>query len=201
MKTKSLSLLIALAMCITIGGVYAAWIYAETDMSAVHGHIGSFGLANAEINNSKGTITVDASGAHLVIDQTSATDYTATLKATGIITITFAPSDIFKNSNPDLATFNMQYYLVTTNAAPTTFTCDDGTGEKALFTKFDTTIKTPLSLAKQADGKYTATLDASVLLNLIAIDSFKLDTYEKYTTFSTKLGGFGNIGIEVAEIA
>ncbi len=201
MKTKSLSLLIALAMCITIGGVYAAWIYAETDMSAVHGHIGSFGLANAEINNSKGTITVDASNAHLVIDQTSATDYTATLKANGTITVTFSPSEIFTNSNPSLTTFNMQYRLVTTNTNPDTFTCDDGTGEKALFTKFDDETQTPLSLVKQADGKYSATLEASVLLDLIAIDSFKLDTYDKYTTFSTKLGSFGNIGIEVTEVA
>lgn len=201
MKTKSLSLLIALAMCITIGGVYAAWIYAEQDMSAVHGHIGSFGLANAEINNSKGTITVDASGAHLVIDQTSASDYTANLTASGTITITFSPSENFKNQYPDLPTFEMKYYLVTTNANPTAFTCDDGSGEKALFTEFDTATKTDLSLAKGADGKYTATLNASVLLDLIAIDTFELNTYEKYQTFSQKLGTFGNIGIEVIEAA
>ena len=201
MKTKSLSLLIVLALCITVGGVYAAWIYAENDMQAVHGHIGSFGLTNAEINNSKGTITVDASQAHLAIDQTSATNYTGMLKATGSITITFNPSETFKNQHAGETTFAMKYYLVTTNTAPTTFTCDDGTGEKALFTEFDTTTKTDITLTKGGDGKYTVTLDATVLLDLIAIDDFVLDTYEKYQTFSQKLGSFGNIGIEVVEAA
>ncbi len=198
MKTRVLSLLIALAILVTVGGVYATWLYAETDMTAVHGHIGSFGLASAEINNSKGTFTVDASGAHLVIDQTAADDYTAKLTATGTITVKFTPSTIFGNSNPDLLTFNVVYSLVTDNADPTNYKVNDGSGEKALFTTFDTETQTPLALTKSGDV-YTATVEASVLLDLIEIDTFELDTYAKYSTFSAQVGVFGNIGFQVAE--
>ena len=205
MKTKSLSLLIALALLITIGGVYAAWMCAESDMTAVHGHIGSFGLANAVINNSKGTITVDASNAHLTLDQTSATDYTAKLVATGTITFTFSPSDVFKNSNPDLDEYAMNYSLTTDNASPMTFTVPDGTGDdRKLFHTFNTTTTTQIVLEKNA-GNYVATINAADLLNgadpLIVINTFTLDTYQKYTDFSNKLGTFGNIGIQISEIA
>lgn len=204
MKTKSLSLLIALALLITIGGVYAAWIYAETPLTAVHGHIGSFGLANAVINNSKGTITVDASNAHLTIDQKASNDYTATLTASGTITFTFSPSDVFKNSNPNLDEYTMNYSLTTDNASPMTFTVPDGTDDdKQLFRTFDTTITTEIVLQKNASGNFVATINASDLIKsdapLIAINTFTLDTYKKYTDFSNKLGTFGNIGIQIAE--
>lgn len=198
MKTRVLSLLIALAILVTVGGVYATWLYAETDMTAVHGHIGSFGLASAEINNSKGTFTVDASSAHLVIDQTAADNYVAKLTAAGTITVKFTPSTIFGNSNPDLGTFNVVYSLVTDNATPTNYMVNDGTGEKALFTKFDTTTQTNLTLTKDGDV-YTATVDANALLNLIEINTFKLDTYAKYSNFSAQVGTFGNIGFQIAE--
>lgn len=199
MKTKSLSLLIVLAICITIGGVYATWLYAEQDMTAVHGHIGSFGLANAEINNSKGTITVDASNAHLVIDQSATDNYKAKLDATGTILVKFSPSQIFKDSNPTLNEIEMQYYIVTDNSAPTEFTCNDGTGDKALFTTFDKATKTDITLVKQSDGTYQATIDAKDILNRFVINDFVLDTYEKYIAFSGKVGIFGNIGVEVDE--
>lgn len=198
MKTRVLSLLIALAILVTVGGVYATWLYAETDMTAVHGHIGSFGLASAEINNSKGTFTVDASSAHLVIDQTAADNYFAKLTATGTITVKFTPSTIFSNSNPDLEAFNVVYSLVTDNTAPTSYMANDGTGEKALFTKFDTTTQTNLALTKDGDV-YTATVDANDLLNLIKINTFELDTYAKYSNFSAQVGVFGNIGFQIAE--
>lgn len=198
MKTKSLSLILMLALIITIGGVYAAWTYAETPLSAVHGHLGSFGLSNAVINNSKGTITVDATNAHLVIDQTSSTDYTAKLDATGTITFTFTPSEIWKETNETVTEITMQWKLVTTGN-PDTFEIDDGNGAKKLFTTFDDDTKTDVIMSKNLEGKFVGTLDASALKSLITINTFTLDSYEDYEAFSTKLGTFGNIGIELSE--
>ena len=202
MKTKSISLILVLAILITVGGVYAAWLYAETPLTAVHGHIGSFGLATAVINNSKGTIEVDGSNAHLSIDQTAADDYTANLVATGDVVITFRPSEVFTNSNQGLTQFTMVYKLVTTGS-PDTFKCDDGTGEKLLFAKFDTTTTKDIIMVRQADGTYKGTISAQSLIsdNLIAINDFTLDTIEKHTAFSARIGTFGNIGIEVSEKA
>ena len=202
MKTKRISLLLILALCITIGGVYAAWIYAGSTLTAVHGHIGSFGLTNAQLNNAKGTITVDATNAHLAIDQKdtdpASRDYTAVLTATGTITITFVPSDLYADSSDVI---RLQYGLKTDNANPIGFNVGVSAQDtaKPLFTKFDTTTKTELQLTESA-GTYTATVDASVLLNLITLNSFVLDSYTKYEYFSAQIGSFGNIGIEVSEI-
>lgn len=203
MKTRILSLLIAFAILVTVGGVYATWLYAEQDMVAVHGHIGSFAIADAKLNNSKGTFTVNAGGAKLTIDQTSATDYTAALVAEGEIVISFTPSDTYKATHSTETEFKVSYNIKTDNDDPKAFTANDGSGEKVLFTKFETTTKTPLTLTKGDDGVYTATVQAAKLLelDLIAINSFTLDTYAKYETFSKKIGTFGNIGFEVSEAA
>lgn len=201
MKTRVLSLLIALAILVTVGGVYATWLYAQSDMTAVHGHIGSFGLASATINNNQGTFTVDATNAHLIIDQKDTSDYTAVLKAEGTITVKFTPSDIFKNTNKDKETFAVTYSLLTDNTNPTGYKVPDGTGaDKELFTKFDTTTKTDLTLHRGNDGNYTATVQATELLKLMAINSFTLDSYAKYTAFSAKAGVFGNIGFQVDDV-
>lgn len=200
MKTRVLSLLIALAILVTVGGVYATWMYAQSDMTAVHGHIGSFGLASAEINHPQGTFTVDATNAHLIIDQKGTSDYTAELRAEGAITVKFTPSDTFKNTNKDKVTFDVTYSLVTDNANPLGFLVPDGTGgESALFERFDTGTQKPLSLTKNGDV-YTATVQAEDLLELIAIKTFTLDSYAKYTAFSAKVGVFGNIGFQVDDV-
>lgn len=202
MKTKSISLILVLAILITIGGVYAAWLYAETPLNAVHGHVGSFGLATAVVNNSKGTITVDGSNAHLSIDQAADNDYTAKLTASGSITVTFQPSDVFAHSHQDLTSIDMQYALVTTGD-PATFTCPYATGDSLLFKDFDTTKKT-ITLTKMTTGEnagaFVGSIDAEDLLTLLKINEFKLDTIEKHTAFSAKVGTFGNIGVEITEL-
>ena len=207
MKTKAISLILVLAMLITIGGVYAAWMYAEKDLTAVHGHLGSFGLSNAVLNISKGTVTVDASQAHLTIDQTDTADYTAKLVATGTITITFEPSETFMNTYGE-DTYEMYFGLKTDNTNPTNYLIpdpDDNNNLKPLFTKFDVSVPTTakVQLTKKSSGTtyvYEGTLDASVLTDRITLNTFVLDSYADYEAFSKKVGAFGNIGIEVSEI-
>ena len=203
MKTKSLSLLLILAICITIGGVYAAWIYAETPLTSVHGHVGSFGLSNASVNNSKGTLSVNAEAAHLTIDMNNPSDptaadaYKAVLKATGNITFTFTPSNAWLGSNAGVTSIVMEYSLTTTGN-PGTFKINDGNGEKLLFTTFNTTDAIDVTLTKSGDV-FTATVAADTLLPLIEINDFVLDTFEEYEAFSATLGTYGNIGVAIAE--
>lgn len=198
-KTKFISLILVIAICITVGGVYAAWLYAETPMTSVHGHIGSFGLATAVVNNAKGTIEVNGANAHLTLDQTAADDYTAELKASGDVVITFTPSEVFANSNKDMTEIVMDYKLVT-SGDPANFKCDDGSGEKLLFKTFDIDTVKQVTLRKQGNV-YIGAVSAQSLLDdgFIEVNEFVLDTIEKHTAFSTKIGTFGNIGIEVSE--
>lgn len=207
MKTRSISLLLVLALFVTIGGVYAAWSYAETPLTAVHGHFGSFGVASAVVNNSKGTITVNGENAHLSLDQTAADNYTAKLVGSGNIVLIFSPSEVWANSNANLLQVKMNYSLTTTNTAPCEFKIPVGNEQIALFTEFNTADKTEITLTKVTDsgsenyGKFVAELPAATIVeNLLEISSFKLDTIEKHTAASAAIGSFGNIGIELSEI-
>ena len=199
MKTKLISLILVLAICITVGGVYAAWMYSETPMNAVHGHIGSFGLTSATVNIAKGTVTVNAEGAHLALDQGDG--YVAVLGANGTIEVTFAASDTYMESNENPATVQMRYRMVSTNANPTAHLCSDGENTQPLFNKFVTDEYTNFTLTRDGEtSNYKATIDATVLLNWMEVNEFVLNTYAKYETFSAGVGQFGNIGVEVSEI-
>ncbi len=203
MKTKSISLLLILALFVTIGGVYATWVFAETPLQSVHGHIGSFGLANASTNNGKGTITINAEGAHLTIDQKATNDYTANLVASGTISVTFNPSNTWMVTNQDVTEIVMQYNLKTDNAKPTEYLVADEDGNETinLFSKFDTTTKTDITLTKQADGSFTGSITAAALLDLVEISTFKIESYAHYEKVSGKVSTFGNIGVEISEKA
>jgi len=201
MKIKRLSLVILLALCITISGVYAAWIYAEQPLTAVHNHT-TLMMANAEVNHPKGTISIDTSGSSLIIDQTADNDYTATLKATGTIFVTLSPSTEFANQNQDLPSITMQYRLVTTNTNPTGFECtdpDDTSKTKSLFNEFNTVTYSLINLVKDGSGKYVGEIPAISLLDCIELNEFVLDKHSKYEKFSADIGTFGQIGVEISE--
>ena len=65
---KKLSLLIAMILCATIGGVYAAWNYALTDDIADAFEEIKISVEDAELTGSNGTYKI-TSNFKLVIDQ------------------------------------------------------------------------------------------------------------------------------------
>ncbi len=203
MKTKFISLFLVLAILITVGGVYAAWMYTEAPLTAIHGHVGSFGLSNAIVNNSKGTFKVNAEAAHLVLEKGDG--YVAELQANGTITFTFTASDTYMELNHNPASIGMHYSLVTTNTAPLTYKCGDGVNpDKELFTTFTTNESEPITLTRVGStNEYTATIQTQDILDngWLAINTFTLDSYAKYEKFSAGVGGFGNIGIQISETA
>ena len=93
---KKLSLVMAAAMCMTVGGVYAAWTYAETP-------VGSFGtrlpitVEGAVANSTKGLIAADTTRVTFTIDQDISTDeikmqHKAKLVSEGTMSVTFTPN-------------------------------------------------------------------------------------------------------------
>ncbi len=88
---KKLSLLMALAMLITVGGVYATWTYSEGVMSTkVHEHF-NISLVGATSTNAKGTLTVDPSGLSIVIDNDG--NYAPEMTVSGSVKVYFKPAD------------------------------------------------------------------------------------------------------------
>ena len=93
---KKLSLLIAMILCATIGGVYAAWTYALTDDIADAFEEIKISVADAELTGSNGTYKI-TSNFKLVIDQRDDDHYAELLFVpTGEeevkLTLTFTPA-------------------------------------------------------------------------------------------------------------
>jgi len=112
---KKLSLLISLILCVTIGGVYATWQYANTadtiekDVSLAVGmeyeHSGAAGTFAIEMANSL---------TPFIIDQESTTSYKAVLRAPHSIYLTFTPN---ANSTDDIVEKGIDAYFWFTNGS------------------------------------------------------------------------------------
>ena len=90
---KKLSILIALALILTVGGVYATWNYAQGSVPSVPKALdGSTKITDKVVDSkSKGNIYVDPSNLLIQIDDAN-NDHYAELTVTGSIKITFTPN-------------------------------------------------------------------------------------------------------------
>lgn len=93
---KKLSLLIALCMLLSIGGVYATWVYTDKTMDAGHHHFG-LNMASVTSGVSKGSIAVlaaaeGASTLKISLDDVGERDYVAEAVINGHIDIIFVPN-------------------------------------------------------------------------------------------------------------
>jgi len=90
---KKLTVLIALALILTIGGVYATWNYAQGSVPSVPKSLdGQTKITDKVVDSkAKGNIFVDPDNLSLLIDDAN-NDHMAELTVTGYITITFQPN-------------------------------------------------------------------------------------------------------------
>lgn len=86
---KKLSLLIALALIVTISGVYAAWNYAQGSTASVE-ITREINMAQVNTDSNKGSISATPSDVSFLVDDGGS--YHTVLKGTGKFDITFTPS-------------------------------------------------------------------------------------------------------------
>ena len=105
---KKLSVLAALALCVTVGGVYAAWNYAEQGVSTVYA-VGTVGITGVEGKTSKGTLKATGNNLAIKVDDIAEDNVLHQTKLTynteGYFTVTFtadanATADIKKDGIP-----------------------------------------------------------------------------------------------------
>lgn len=186
---KKISLLIALCMLLTIGGVYATWTYTQNTDVADEAVNMNLNLTDVAYSGSYGTYKVDVTGLNLSIDPKEGTTHTTALYATGNIIVTFtpnsvAPADIKENGVEttyafSLANTNWQYEgkdIVSVNHAE----------------KHDVTWQT------NGDGTFSFTISANEFMKHIALTEFDLDTKVKYDAYNAVLGT-GSIVITVSD--
>ena len=101
---KKMGILASLALCVTIGGVYAAWQFAETDVSSAYANV-AVSLASKADATAKGSLEITSVNTGLKIDDPADADkHTTVLTYTegGKFVITFiananAPDEVLKN--------------------------------------------------------------------------------------------------------
>ena len=194
---KKLSMLIALILCVTIGGVYASWTYADgtagiknhtnktlqlsTVISA--GSVGEFGISH-NINN-------------LEISETSTDDKTAKIDATYhsgdkvILSVSFTPvvtaSDDVKNNGIEAYVYVDTEQNITWNGADL-FTFEHDAGNAIVISPYGT-ADAIYTWDEKEEGSNTLTCSIELsLAEFISLGStFKLENIDDYRAFETAL--------------
>ena len=197
---KKLSLLIALCMLLTIGGVYATWsyvgstdiidAYAESKVTITDAVIeGTYGIYKIESNL---VLTVDQANdnheAELVFDSNDGQDV--------YLKVTFTPSTNAPQAIKTNAIESELYFGVTT---PMQYKMDaDGSysesGTPVDIFKFKNsgngTLDNTFAWTKNADGTFTYELDVDDLKDQIALSqTFVLDIKAEHDAFRSALAG------------
>lgn len=202
---KRLSVVLALVLCVTIGGVFANWIYAGTNATNLHHHMANIVLSDVNSETKIGTYSVVQGDdtIKIKIDQKNSTigslDYHTTIVVTGSMTITFTPNALYTGGAP-----TAKFTLASEKDVSTLKFSDVAYGgeldNKEIFSKFDKTTETDLTFTDaDSDGIYEATITADQIKSLITVNEFLLPTETAYNAFATVLGGLGKIGINVTD--
>ncbi len=201
---KKLSLLIALFMCVTIGGVYATWTYAGTNDIADGFAEAKVTITDVELTGANGTYKIE-SNLVLSIDQANEKHEAVLLFAANdaqaiFLKVTFTPSsiasaDIKANAVPSELYFTtttpMQYKIDANgnydeNGTPTDIFVFTNPGNSELDNIF--------TWNKETNGTFTYTLDETALKEQIKLNTFAgktlvLDTKAEHDAFRTALAG------------
>ena len=200
---KKLSILVALLLCITIGGVYATWTYSGAIATQSHKHM-SVNLATATETNPKGIITNVYNSMDVLINDGGS--YVAVAQFSGKMGFIFTPavgSDssviqngikmAFKVEQHTPLKYNGNNIFNVTVTTPTVL----GNGTKITSTNA-TTLNTEIDLSAYIDSFYIEVTSAEVA-SCVQIADITLPTYTDYTNFEAALIAGGALGITVME--
>ena len=191
---KKLGILIALILCVTIGGVYATWTYTQNTDVADETINMTMNLTDVAYSGSYGTYKINTDSLKLNIDPKEGSTHTTALYIDGEIIITFTPNSVapeFVKENGVDSTF--KFGLTNTN-----WTYDDGDGAKTLITLAHEGAETITWGEPDDNGVFTYIITAKALAEHITLAEFNLDTKVKYDEFNTVLGN-GQITITVSD--
>lgn len=182
---KKLSLLIALALLITVGGVYATWSYAENTAvasSTIAPQVKLLGTTNT----TKGTITIEGSPS-VAFDQYGVNDYRAKLVWTNeVVTVKF---------NPAQGTTATKIDVDITVVLPTQpFSTSDG--NYLVFKHKDSNDQTFKIRVNDVDATTGKTFNLSDHITT----ELKLPTLPDYNAFAAAMSGYP-ISVSAAEAA
>ena len=200
---KKLSLLIAMILCVTIGGVYAVWTYSGTNDIADVSTEAKVTMADFTLTGAAGVYTV-SSNLVLTVDQASKKDHDAELVFSSnndqeiYLKITFKPSEDADNT---IKEYGVETTLTFTTTTDMTYKMDrngnyNENGEETPIFTFGAPIN--IVWVPQNDGSFLYTMDGAELAEYIKLSQkFILDIKHEYDMFKAAL--IGNIIAKVSD--
>ncbi len=182
---KKISVLLALIICVTIGGVYAAWIYSDMETTAVESQI-SHSMETATSTTAEGELHITQNTLNLIIDQTSEKDYTPVMKLTGYVELMFKPNPGATNTKIYEEAINVKVSLYTVDAETNLFYGDPiyKATDNTLTISGVTESNEELKWTKDSDGNFTTQIGADKIQSLFEFGGkFNLNTINLYKEF------------------
>ena len=215
---KKLSGLIALLMCVVIGGVYANWAYSQTDDIQDKFAELNLGIADASQSGVNGEYEI-TSNATFKIYQKEGTNHEAELRIESsddqdpILTIKFTPT---ASASVDVKANGVPTEIAFTTGSPFVYKMDNegnysATGTETAVLGFknesngvfeeENVITWNKQLADDGSVEYFyVTFNAEQLAQEVFLtDTFVLDTYLEYAAFQQSLLHAGNIIVKVSD--
>ena len=205
---KKLSVLIALMLCITITGVYAAWSYAGTDDIADVFAEAKVTIADVELKGANGVYHI-TSNLVLTVDQANEEHEAELVFASNNdqpieLKVTFTPAANAPQAVKENAVLTEVYFGVTTAMQ---YKMDaegnySATGTPTDIFKFSNVangeLDQPITWTKNPDGTFTYTMDQAALEEAIQLtQTFVLDLKTEHDAFREALAG--NIVVRVTD--
>lgn len=206
---KKLSLLLALMLLVTVGGVYATWSYAGTNDIADAYAEAKVTITDAVLTGANGSYKVES---NLVLSVDQANDaheaklvFESNNPAEEIyLKVTFTPSSFAPQAIKDNAVPSELYFGTTT---PMQYSMDDegnysATGTPTDILKFtnpsDDDFNPNVTWTKETDGSFTYTMDKTALEAEISLNkNFVLDLKSEHDEFRKALSG--NVIVRVTD--
>ena len=174
---KKISFLIVLCLLVSVGGVYATWVYSQSDDVADITNAKAITMTEATFEGTYGTYSTDSSTLTLKVDPKQGTSHTTALYITGEIVISFtpathAPADIKANGVPTTYTFGVSN--------------SNWTYEGQSIITVDTAARNA-TWVDNGNGVLTHTISAAELESILTLAEFNLDTKADYDAYDLVL--------------
>ena len=185
---KKLSALIALMLCVTIGGVYAAWTYAGTDDIADAFAETKVTIADTELVGANGVYKIE-SNLVLTVDQANEHHeaklvFSANDSQDIHLTITFTPANHAPDNIKEEA-LPSEFYFTTTNEMKY-----DGIDIFTFTNEPDGYFSPNVTWTKQGDGSFIYKIGETELSSMISLSkTFVLDIKAEHDAFREALTG------------
>lgn len=206
---KKFTILVALILCVTIGGVYATWTYQGGEVSPLHHHFNVY-MGQVDNDEAKGILKTVTNALSIRLDDANK-DYVAEAFVHGYIEFVFTPKT---NATEDVRNngINLNYTLEQTNpaiqyevddAATNVFTITGGTGDlgKGVLITAENyqTLSNHGSDLLAYVGSFYYCIEATTINSMITTD-ISLPTYDDYKRMENILNTTtAKIGISINE--